>query len=186
MKTAVDIARELADTLEHHDLEYAIGGALALGYYATPRATVDVDINIFVPPASGLDTVLEVLESAGFEPDDPNTLHQTAVQDGQFRGRVAGIRVDVFVPAIEFYASLAAGKRLVHLFGKPFYILGPEDLLTLKMMSFRRKDIADAEAMLRGEESVDRSTVRARLVEFVGSDDARVREWDQLVAEVDQ
>ena len=40
-------------TLEDNDIEYAIGGALALGYYATPRATVDVDINIFVPPRTG-------------------------------------------------------------------------------------------------------------------------------------
>lgn len=75
MKTAVDIARQLTDTLKNHDIEYAIGGALAPGYYATPRATVDVDINIFVPPASGLDAVLAVLESAGFVPDDPDTLH---------------------------------------------------------------------------------------------------------------
>lgn len=92
----------------------------------------------------------------------------------------------MFVPAIEFYASLADGKRLVHLLGKPLYILGPEDLLTVKMMFFRRKDLADAEAMLRGEQTIDRSIVRTRLVEFVGAGDARIREWDQLVAEAGQ
>ena len=57
--TSVDVARQLADALEDNDIEYAIGGALALGYYATPRATVDVDINIFVPPRTGLDQILE-------------------------------------------------------------------------------------------------------------------------------
>ena len=40
----------------HHALDdagipHAVGGAIALGYYAEPRATIDVDINVFVPVA---------------------------------------------------------------------------------------------------------------------------------------
>jgi len=36
--TSVDVARRLADALEARGVDYALGGALALGYYATPRA----------------------------------------------------------------------------------------------------------------------------------------------------
>lgn len=50
LPTAVDIARAVADALERHGLPYAIGGALALGFYAVPRATVDVDVNVQVGP----------------------------------------------------------------------------------------------------------------------------------------
>ena len=32
-------------------IPHAFGGALALAYYATPRATVDIDVNVFVPVA---------------------------------------------------------------------------------------------------------------------------------------
>lgn len=181
--TSVDVARLLADAFERSGIDYAIGGALALGYYSTPRATVDVDINVFVAVASGLEDALRVLAAAGFEPDDPTTLRRTATEDGQFRGRVSGVRVDVFVPAIQFYASLNERKRLVTLLDRPIYIVGPEDLLILKLMFFRRKDLADAEAVLIGREPLDLDRIRATLVEFVGEDDPRVAEWDELVRE---
>ena len=184
MLTAVDVARRLADALDEAGITYAVGGAIALGYYATPRATVDVDINVFVPPRTELDGALNVLKKAGFVPDNPESLEQTATEDGQFRGKLAGIRVDVFVPAIEFYGSLAERKRRVQLLEKPIYILSPEDVLTLKLMFFRRKDLADAEAVLRGGCEVNVDRVRAALVEFVGESDQRIREWDALITEV--
>ncbi len=67
---------------------------------------------------------------------------------------------------------------------KPINILGPEDLLILKMLFFQRKDLADAEAMLRGGETMDLEQVRDTLVKFVGDDDVRIVEWDKLVQEV--
>ncbi len=32
-------------------IPHAFGGALALAYYAEPRATIDIDLNVFVPVA---------------------------------------------------------------------------------------------------------------------------------------
>jgi len=183
--TAVDIARLLADTLENEEIPYAIGGALALAYYAPPRATVDVDINIFVPPRDGLQPLLTVLAEVGFTADSPETLTRTAVEDGQFRGRIAGIRVDVFLPAIAFYAEMASRTRRVPLLDRPIEILAPQDLLTLKMMFFRRKDLADVEAVLRDPPSgLDVDSVRTRIIDMVGADDERVREWDAIIRDV--
>ena len=31
------------------DIPHAFGGANALAYYGTPRATADIDLNVFVP-----------------------------------------------------------------------------------------------------------------------------------------
>lgn len=183
MINVLDVATALADALKSKGIDYAIGGALALGYYAAPRATVDVDINVFVPPERVATEILDVLGSVGFTPDDPDQVETTAKVDGQFRGRIDGVRVDVFVPAIDYYASLAPRCRTVMLHGKPIQILGPEDLLVLKMMFFRRKDLADAEAILRSGESLDLGFVRRHLVEFVGEDDPRITEWAQLVKE---
>ena len=183
--TAVDIARRLADLLESRGIPYAIGGALALAYYAPPRATVDVDINIFVPPRDALQPLLDVLAEAGFAADTPDTVTRTAVEDGQFRGRMAGIRVDVFVPAIAFYAEMAGRTVRVPLLGRPITILAVQDLLTLKMMFFRRKDLADVEAVLRDRPAdLDVESVRARIIDMVGADDERVREWDAIVEDV--
>ena len=179
---AATLARRLADALEAEGLPYAIGGALALGHYTPPRATVDVDLNVFIAVPEEIDTLLGCLRACGFEPDDPSAVERTAVEDGQFRGRIHGMRVDVFVPALDLYASLERGRRRVSFAGRPGWIVGPEDLATLKMLFFRRKDLADVEALVRAQGSgFDRAVVRARLVELVGDEDERVREWDAIV-----
>jgi hypothetical protein len=83
---------------------------------------------LFVPPERVAEDVLDLLSSVGFIPDDPDQVETTATVDGQFRGRIDGIRVDVFGPAIDYYASLALRCRTVMLHGKRIQILGPEDL----------------------------------------------------------
>lgn len=183
--TAAEVARTIADGLEQNALSYAVGGAIALGFYATPRATIDVDVNIFVPPASGMDTVLAALVGMGFAAErEPPELIRQAREEGQFRGTMGNVRVDVFVPAIAYYAELESRRREVVLFGRPLWIVGPDDLAVLKMMFFRRKDLADVEAMARelgGQ--LDHAFVRAKLVELVGENDPRIEAWEEIVGE---
>ena len=180
--TACSVARRLADVLEARDIPYAIGGALALGYYAEPRGTVDVDINIFVTPPDAIDALLRTLGEVGFQVERPDTVVKTATEDGQFRGRIDGVRVDVFVPAIDYYASLRQRRRRVPFGGGNVWVLGPEDLAVLKLMFFRPKDVADLYALARGYEQLDAEAVRAQVAALVGDDDTRVDEWDRIVA----
>jgi hypothetical protein len=184
--TAAEVARSVADALSEHGLPYAIGGAIALGFYAPPRATIDVDVNVFVRPEGGLDAVLSALEELDFEPSHPRAeLARLATEEGQFRGAVSGVRVDVFLPAVPFYARLEERRREVFLFGRSIWILGPEDLAILKLMFFRRKDLADVEAILRDQGgSFDRDHVRAVITELVGADDERVLAFDEIVRDV--
>ncbi len=180
---ACSIARRLADVLETHDIPYAIGGALALGYYTEPRGTVDVDINIFVTPPDAIDALLRTLGEIGFQVERPETVVRTATEDGQFRGRIDGVRVDVFVPAIDYYASLQQRRRRVPFGGGNVWVLGAEDLAVLKLMFFRPKDVADLHALARDYgERLDAEAVRAQVVALVGDDDTRVDEWDRIVA----
>lgn len=186
-QSAAEVARALADALQRHQLPYAIGGAIALAYYAAPRATVDVDVNVFVTPGDQLDRALTVLAEAGFAAnDDVATLRVHAIQEGQFRGTASGLRVDVFVPTIPYYADLARRTREVTLLGRPMTILGPEDLAVLKMMFFRRKDLADVEALLREQgTTLDRDFVRRTLITLVSEEDERVATFDSIIRDVD-
>ena len=185
-QTAAEVARVVSDTLECHGLSYAIGGAIALGFYAPPRATIDVDVNVFVDPSTRLEQALSALREAGFAPDEPfDAVAAQAKSEGQFRGRVAGLRVDVFVPAIPYYAELEARRKQVVLLRRPLWILSAEDLVVLKLMFFRRKDVADAEAVLREQgAALDRRFIRAKLVELAGVADERVAAWDRLDGEI--
>ena len=56
---------------ETADIAHAFGGANALAYYATPRATVDIDVNIFAP-ASRAGEVLASLGALGATVDAPD------------------------------------------------------------------------------------------------------------------
>ncbi len=185
--TAVDIARRLADALEKAALPYAIGGALALAYYAVPRATVDVDINVFIPPATELPSLLHTLQEAGFAPDAAaSTIERQATTEGQFRGYIDGLRVDVFVPAIDYYTELQQRRRQVPLSGRPAWVLGPEDIAILKLMFYRRKDLADVESLLREQgETLDLKFVADKLRELVGDDDERLETLEEIANEIE-
>ena len=185
VKTAAQVARAVADALERHKIPYAIGGAIALGFYAPPRATVDVDVNIFVTGGRRFTNALDALNDCGFVAEaEPATLLRQAREEGQFRGRVEDIRVDVFVSTVPFYRELKGRRRNAVLLGRALKILAAEDLMVLKLMFFRRKDLADGEAVLRDQgPALNRSKVRERLAKLVGEQDERVRAWDELASE---
>lgn len=182
------MARAVADELEKQGLPYAIGGALALGFYAPPRATVDVDVNIFIAPERELARALEVLRALDFVAErDAAALARQACSEGQFRGHIDGMRIDVFVPAIAFYAQLAERRREVPLLGRPMWILGAEDLVVLKLMFNRRKDLADVEALMDEQgPALDRGYIRQTLIALVGPDDDRLETLQAIVDDVDR
>ena len=142
-------------------------------------------MNIFVSPGPAFAKTLGTLKDAGFVAETAaEILLRQAQEEGQFRGRLEGIRVDVFIPTVPFYKELKRRVRNAVLLGRPIKILSPEDLLVLKLMFFRRKDLADAEAVLRDQgAALDRRKVRDRLVKLVSEKDERVRAWDDLARE---
>lgn len=86
--SALDVAIELGAAFEAHHIDYAIGGALAYGFWGIPRATVDVDINLFCPEAA-LAEVVQVTAPLGIALDVEAARSQ-AEADGlivvQYRG----------------------------------------------------------------------------------------------------
>jgi hypothetical protein len=182
-RTALDVARIVADALERAGMPYAIGGAIALAFYATPRATVDVDLNVFVSPDEELDRLLALLAETGFVPG-------SAGSPRAWRRTVSGARVGSsrrrLRPCDPLLRRAESRRRMVTLLGRPLWILGAEDLTVLEMMFFRRKDLADVEAILRDRgASLDRAYVRRRLGELAGEDGERAAAWDELDREVE-
>lgn len=86
--SALDVAIELGAAFEAHHIDDAIGGALAYGFWGIPRATVDVDINLFCPEAA-LAEVVQVTAPLGIALDVEAARSQ-AEADGlivvQYRG----------------------------------------------------------------------------------------------------
>lgn len=97
---AFEAGLRIAAALERHGVSYALGGALAYGQYGIPRATNDVDVNVFVDPPS-LAPVVAALRSLGIDVDEDAARTQ-AEAEGLFIVWFADLRVDVFTPSIAF------------------------------------------------------------------------------------
>lgn len=142
---AAEIGLALGRALEAKGIPYALGGALAYGVWALPRATRDVDLNLFVTPEQ-LDPAFDVLSAAGvtFERE---AARRAAAEDGLFVGWLGACRIDVFTPSIPFSWEALKTRVSVALGGQPTWFLSAEALAFFKMMFFRGKDLVDLERL---------------------------------------
>ncbi|MEI8259416.1 MAG: hypothetical protein WCJ30_27425 [Deltaproteobacteria bacterium] len=181
LSSLVGAVGALIDTLEREGLPYAFGGAIALSAWSEPRATTDIDLNLWIedPEIAG---AAAVLARAGVTLDASTAVAQ-ADATGMFYGRHGDYRVDIFVPSIPFYAEALKRRRRVRLADRDTWVLSAECLTVFKMLFFRPKDLVDVARLLSiAGEGFDRGYVRHWLIETMGEDDLRVVRWDRLVA----
>lgn len=169
----------LHETLREAKIPHAIGGALALAYYADPRATIDIDVNVFVPSERWGD-VVGALEAIGVDGGD---LDPTALErDGQCRLWWDDNAIDLFFAYDPIHAEMRRETRKVPFGGIAIPILSPEHLAVCKAMFDRGKDWLDIEQMLIACDDLDVESIESWLVRMVSADDPRVRRLEELRA----
>lgn len=156
------------DQFDRADIPHAFGGALALGYVAEPRGTVDIDVNVFLTP-DDMNRVTNALAVLGFRPSTP---------DGD-APPIAGVRfdhpehpfpVDVF-PSLHDRYSHIEQRRKFHPFGRgrdllPF--LSAEDLCVFKLSFSRPKDWVDLQAVVSARPALDIDYIEGQAVALRG------------------
>jgi hypothetical protein len=162
-------------------IPHAFGGALALAYYATPRATIDIDVNVFVS-VERADEVLDLLATLGA---DPPTEPERArlVRDGQARVRWDGTPVDLFFAYDALHASCLERRRRVPFGdGDAIHVLSAEDLLIFKALFDRDKDWRDLEelAFALGAD-LDATYARDWMARITGPDDERYAKLEGIL-----
>jgi len=172
----------LARVLGEADVPHAFGGAIALAYYATPRGTRDVDINIFLP-ARAFDRVLEVLLPIGVDPPTP-ALRRAFERDEQVRLMWDGSPLDLFFSYNELHDACLERRRSVPFGRERIVILSPEDLAIFKALFARDKDWRDLHEMLLAQGSDFAAAYAIGWLErIVAPDDERLVRFRELVAE---
>ena len=160
----------LHDSLEAAGLAHAFGGALALAWCVPePRATADVDLNVFVP-VDELDRVLAALPE-GVEVTE--RARRLMARDGQARLWWSGVPVDVFLSTDEFHA--AVGRRVVRrqILGQDLPFLACLDLTVFKAFFDRGKDWVDIEQMLVADAFAPADAIEI-LSRYLGPEDHRI------------
>ena len=181
MKLALDakvVALERA--LRGARIPHAFGGAIALAYYATPRGTHDVDINLFVP-ASEQRRVFDALAPLGVEPPG-ETARRQGDRDEQLRVRWDGTPLDLFFSYDALHDACRERRRRVPFPGERIAILSAEDLAIFKVLFAREKDWIDLRELLFAQgERFDRDYVIGWLERILAPTDERSMRFRSLL-----
>ena len=162
------------------DIPHAFGGANALAYYAAPRATSDIDVNVFVPVSQAA-RVLEALRPLGVSVEEAR--HSEAIaRDEQVRLHWDATPIDVFFSYDDLHKSSMKRRRVVDFGGEEIHVLTAEDLITYKVIFDREKDWRDiAEVVFASGDPLDVDYIRGWLRRIFPEDDARLRRLDRVV-----
>ncbi len=167
------------EALADAKIPHAIGGALALAYYAEPRATIDVDVNVFV----GTDRRGDVIEALGAIGIAAADLDDKALErDGQCRLWWGQNPVDLFFAYDPFHQAMRKQARRAPFGGTTIPILAPEHLAVCKAMFDRPKDWLDIEQMLIATDELDVDEIEGWLDRMVGRGDRRLERLAELQA----
>jgi hypothetical protein len=182
---AFQAAAEIGTKLVEREIDYAVGGALALGFWtARPRATIDADINLFISPQD-TDRCLDLLRDIGCEFEwarATTTLRSHGFCRVDYRGR----QIDFFLPITDFHEEARRRRKSIAFQHAKIDVLDAESLCVFKLMFFRLQDLADVEAILRSEgNKLDRGWVERQIEQLFGSRDPRLTRWRELATATD-
>src|SRR5262245_48921842 len=158
---------------------HAFGGALALAYYATPRGTHDIDVNVFVPSARA-GRVLELLARLGVDSGGEEPLAE-ARASGQTRVRWERTPIDLFFTYHELHERCRERLRRVPFGADEISILSAEDLAIFKVLFDRAKDWSDLRELLYAQgPAFDPEYALRWLREILAADDPRLARFETL------
>ncbi len=169
------LAARLSAELHDAGIAHAISGSIAMAAHGYVRGTLDVDV-LIVTPALSLPKAFDVVRQLGFSGEDRDLIASIRERSvaALRRGPVA---VELLVPVLPYHRTLVdrAVRFEVHGTSVPFVSL--EDLLVLKMLWRRAKDIADVHALAAlAPGRVDTSYVESTLRSILPDGDPRVAE----------
>lgn len=165
------------EALSEAGIPHAIGGALALAYYAEPRTTIDVDINVFLPTEHWLE-VQNALSPLGVDV----AIDLPALErDGQARLWWDRNPVDLFFSYDPFHDEMKRAARRVPFAETTIPILSPEHLAICKAMFDRPKDWLDIEQILVATAPLDLLEIEAWLKTMAGETNPRLERLREIV-----
>jgi hypothetical protein len=162
-------------------IAHAVSGAAALAAYGVVRATRDLDVLVSVP-AIRLPHVFVLLRHRGFAGEDADLL--AALRDRSVAEMTSAgpLSVELLVPALPYHHDLLRRAVDIEVQGVPVPFVSREDLVVLKLLWRRTKDVADVEALLAASDSsLNVAYVRRTLASLLPNGDPRLIELEALL-----
>jgi len=146
----VQSLREICSFLDETSVEYMLVGGMAVGIWAEPRATEDIDLLVSIRLAD-LDNLRRHLTESGrfiFIHEKPMVFGRISFLRATLRSN-ADISIDFIFSDDFFKIEALKRKEVVQLSDFVLNIATPEDLIILKLLSGREQDKLDAMKILQ-------------------------------------
>lgn len=157
---------------------HAFGGAIALGYHAEPRATIDIDLNVFIAvEAAG--EVMDPLARIGIVTEGALA---AAERDGQVRVMWDATPVDLFFSYDDFHHAAERAVIIVPFADTMIPILSATHLAVCKAVFDRPKDWIDIEAMRSLGTYIDTAEALRWVGRIAGDNDPRFNRLATLLS----
>jgi len=134
------------DFFERENVSYLVIGGLAVSVIGEPRMTQDIDLIVAIKKQD-VPTFLEDALRNGFELDIEKELQRTELT-GTFRLRRELYHADIIIASISLEESAFARSQKIKLLDRMVPFPSPEDLILLKIIVGRDKDILDAKSII--------------------------------------
>jgi len=168
------------ERLKRSRIPHAFGGALALAYYAEPRATIDIDLNLFIA-VDRYPRVRKALAPLGVGDDvEIDSLRR----DGQCRLWWGRTPLDLFFAYDPLHEAMRAAARQVPFGEAKLRVLSPEHLVICKAIFDRPKDWLDIEQVLVSVDPLAIDEIERWLDRLAGRRDPRGKRFRQLAREL--
>jgi hypothetical protein len=145
---------------------HATIGGVAVSLIAQPRATQDIDAVIWLEDARWK-SLLDSSRLYGFEPRIPDALEFAGrARVLLLRHQTSGISIDLSCGALEFELEVIERAASIVIGALRLKVATPEDLIIMKAVAHRPRDLADIESVLNANPTTDLERVRCRVSEF--------------------
>jgi len=162
----LSVLQDLIAWLTVQQIPGIVIGGVAASILGRPRATRDVDAVILLDQ-NGWKEFLEAGERFGFKPRYPDSLHfakQARVL--LVRHETSGIDADISLGLLPFEQEAIARAQSIDVSGIRIPLPTPEDLIIMKAVANRARDVADIEGLLDAHPKLNLRRIRRWLREF--------------------
>jgi len=161
MSEEIEVLRIVTGRLEAAEMPYMVTGSMALGVYAVPRMTRDIDVVVELS-ADDADRICAL-----FGPDfyvDADAVRASIADRGTFNliHEALVVKVDVVVRKdTDYRRTEFARRRRLTFEGHPLFVVAPEDLVISKLDWARdtrsEVQLGDVRHLLRSVPGLDRA-----------------------------
>lgn len=157
---------ELAAALDSAEIPYMVVGGQAVLLYGEPRLTRDIDITLGVS-SDDLSKVLEAFRGLRIRllPQDPQAFVRSTMTL-PIHHEVSGVRIDLIFSFSTFERDAIRRVNRIQVGAGLVNYVSLEDLIVMKIIAGRPRDLEDVRAILRRNPNGDREQIRESLALF--------------------